>query len=64
MQYGEFLETMEMLASGSQEQKSEFGFRILDLNGQGQLKFEEFKQAINEIVRLWYALTGSTGIMG
>ena len=54
------MKVMDILVNGSSEEKHEFGFRILDLNGNGELEYWEFKEAITQIIGLWYSMTGTS----
>ena len=53
---------MDTLVNGTSAEKHEFGFRILDINNNGLLEYDEFKEAITQIVNLWYTMTGNNSI--
>jgi len=56
-----FLKYMHTLIDGTLKQKAEQSFRMLDLNRNHRLYYQDIGQVIQEMTLLWNYLTGSRG---
>ncbi len=59
--FDDFIKYMHTLIDGSVKQKAEQSFRMLDINRNGQLSFQDIAQVVQETSLLWNYLTGSRG---
>jgi len=59
IQLEEYLKYFDILIYGSQDEKYDLTFRMIDLSGKGWFTFDEFKDMIMSMLYTWNNLTGS-----
>jgi len=55
----EYLKYFDILIHGSQDEKYDLTFRMIDISGNGFFTFDEFKDMIMSMLYTWNSLTGS-----
>lgn len=50
---------MDILCNGTEDEKSQFSFALMDINGNGLISFEEFYQYFNQVIGHWSSLINS-----
>jgi len=59
IQLDEYLKYFDILIYGSQDEKYDLTFRMIDISGKGYFTFDEFKDMIMSMLYTWNSLTGS-----
>jgi len=55
----EYLKYFDILIHGSQDEKYDLTYRMIDISGNGYFTFDEFKDMIMSMLYTWNSLTGS-----
>ena len=59
MNFEEFLYYLDILLNGSDDEKNEFTFKLIDIQKKGFFNIEDFKSLILSIVNIWLMFSGN-----
>ena len=57
--FEEFAQIMDVLCNGSDEDKNQFSFQMMDLHGTGYIDFREFRTYFQNVLQHWSSLVNS-----
>ena len=57
--FSQFTAIMDVLCNGTDDEKNQFSFALMDENGNGSLSFQEFYDYISQVISHWSSLINS-----
>ena len=59
LEFSQFTAIMDVLCNGTDDEKNQFSFALMDENGNGSLSFQEFYEYISQVISHWSSLINS-----
>ena len=57
--FDQFAAIMDVLCNGTEDQRNQFGFALMDANGNGSISFDEFYNYFTNVIQHWSSLINS-----